>query len=216
MISVLLATYNGEKYIRSSIDSVLNQDYPCFELLIGFNGTREATKNIVSEYNDPRIRVFDFGVDRGKGKTLNKLLKESSYDYICIQDDDDLWMSTKLSKQLVYIDEFDVIGSRIQYIDSNNNFEGIPRLFISNHEIVRLSMSGNNQIANTSAMFRKSKALEIGGWREDIDGIEDYDLWLRMMRNGCTFFNHPEVLVSHRIHPHSNFNTKHFDLSMIL
>jgi glycosyltransferase involved in cell wall biosynthesis len=216
MISILLATYNGDKHIRSSIDSVLSQDYIDFEILIGLNGSGEKTKNIIREYNDSRIRIFDFGEDKGKGKTLNKLLKESHHEYLCIQDDDDVWMTSKLSKQIVYIEEFDVIGSRIQYIDEYGNFQGVPRIFTSNQEIVNLSMSGNNQIANTSALFNKSKVVEVGGWREDIDGIEDYDLWLRMMRKGCVFFNHPEILVSHRIHQNSNFNTKRFDISSIL
>ena len=75
MISILLAVYNGEKYIRKSIDSILNQSYKDFELLIGFNGTIDNSKKIVSEYNDSRIRVFDYNDDKGKAKTLNKLIR---------------------------------------------------------------------------------------------------------------------------------------------
>lgn len=111
---------------------------------------------------------------------------------------------------------FDVVGSRVEYIDENGNRQGIPRIEISHHDICNLSKIGNNQIPNTSAIFKKSKAIEIGGWREDIDGIEDYDFWLRLIRKGCNFFNHPDILVLHRLHSRSNFNTKKYDIWSIL
>ena len=113
MISVLLAVYNGEKYIRKSLDSVLNQTYKDFEILIGFNGTTDNSKSIVSEYKDNRIKVFDFGNDKGKAKTLNKLLRECKGDWIAIQDDDDIWLPGKLEFQLKYSNDFDVIGSKV-------------------------------------------------------------------------------------------------------
>lgn len=75
MISILLATHNGERFIEQSIKSVLNQTFKEFELLIGFNGTTDSSKKIVEGIKDDRIRVFDYGEDKGKSKTLNKLLK---------------------------------------------------------------------------------------------------------------------------------------------
>lgn len=216
MISVLLSTYNGEKYIRESIDSVLSQDQQEFELLIGLNGTTDRTRDILNGYTDPRIRIFDFGSDKGKGKTLNKLLKESKYSFVAIQDDDDVWLPNKISSQIKYIEMFDVVGSRIRYIDERGGLLGIPLIEISHFNIVDISMRGDNQVPNTSAIFNKSKAVQIGGWREDIDGIEDYDFWLRLMRNGCKFFNHPDILVHHRLHDRSNFNINKYDIKKIL
>ena len=75
MISILLATYNGEKFIKESIDSILNQTFTEWELIIGFNGTTDNSKKIVSEYNDSRIKIFDYGNDKGKAKTLNTFLE---------------------------------------------------------------------------------------------------------------------------------------------
>ena len=77
-------------------------------------------------------------------------------------------------------------------------------------------MRGINQVANTSAIFKKQDALDINGWRDGLDGIEDYDFWLRLMRNGKKFINVPEELVLHRLHSNSNFNTKKYDLNKIL
>jgi glycosyltransferase involved in cell wall biosynthesis len=216
MVTILLATYNGEKFISKSIDSILNQTFKDFELLIGFNGTTDNSKEIVSKYDDYRIRVFDYGDDKGKSKTLNKLLTESKYDWIAIQDDDDVWVETKLEKQMNYIQTNDIIGTFIHYINIDGIITGSPTLSTDDENIKKNSLSGGNQIANTSAIFKKSDALEIGGWREGIDGIEDYDFWLRLMRNNKTFINVPEKLVLHRLHSNSNFNTKQFDLSKIL
>lgn len=216
MISILIATYNGEKYIKKSIDSILNQTFTNFELLIGFNGTTDSSKSIVSKYNDSRIRIFDYGEDKGKAKTLNKLLNEAKFSIICLQDDDDIWTPNKLERQLGFINDFDIVGTMIRYIDELDNRHGCPNLSSAHDEIVFLSQNGINQVANTSAMFKKSDAEEIGGWNENLDGIEDYDFWLKMMRSGKKFINLDEELVLHRVHSRSNFNTKTYDTRCIL
>ena len=207
MISVLLATYNGEKYISKSIESVLNQTFNDFELLIGFNGTTDNSKDIVKSYSDSRIKTFDYGTDAGKAKTLNKLLKNATYDWIALQDDDDIWVEDKLEKQLQHTSNCDVIGTMIDYIDENDLFIRHLDLLRDDFNIKRWSLSGNNQVANTSAIFKKSKALEINGWREDIDGIEDFDFWLRLMRNNNIFINVDLHIIKnpyHRINPSTN------------
>jgi len=216
MISILLATYNGEKYLEKAIESVLNQSFKDFELLIGFNGTTDSSKEIPGRYNDPRVRIFDYGDDKGKSKTLNKLLTESNYDRVCLQDDDDIWLYNKLEKQIPYFEEYDVVGTLISYINEEGHIIGKPYLSTNPSQIENLSMRGINQVANTSAIFKRQDALDINGWRDGLDGIEDYDFWLRLMRNGKKFINVPEELVLHRLHSNSNFNTKKYDLSKIL
>lgn len=216
MISILLATYNGEKYLKYSIESVLNQTFKDFELLIGFNGTTDNSREIVKNYNDSRIRIFDYLDERGKSNTLNKLIKEAKYDWLAIQDDDDCWLPNKLEKQIKYMNDFDIIGTLINYMDANGNILDKLNLVLNDSDIKRVSFSGNNQIANTSTIFKKLDILEIGGWRQEFDGIEDYDIWLRLMRIGKKFININESLVLHRIHSNSNFNTKNHDISKIL
>lgn len=216
MISILLATYNGEKYIKKSIDSILEQSFQDWELLIGFNGTKDNSKEIVKQYNDPRIRIFDYGDDKGKAKTLNKLMKECVGEWIAVQDDDDIWLPKKLERQIKYTDNFDVIGTQITYVDESENPTGNPILAKDDESIKSKSLAGDNQIANTSAIFRRKCAEEVEGWSEILDGIEDFDFWLKIMRKGYKFVNisSPEVL--HRLHSNSNFNTKQFEISKIL
>jgi glycosyltransferase EpsE len=216
MISILLATYNGKKYIEKSIESILNQTFKDFELLIAFNGTTDNSKELILKYNDRRIRIFDYGDEKGKSITLNKLLKECKYDWCAIQDDDDIWLPNKIEEQIKYINDYDVIGTLISYIDEMDNIIGSPNLSTDTSKIITLSLSGNNQIANTSTIFKKSDAIEINGWKDGLDGIEDFDFWLRLIRNGKNFINIPQKLVLHRLHNNSNFNTKKYDINKIL
>ena len=216
MISILLATYNGEKYIKKSIDSVLNQTHGDWELLVGFNGTTDSSREIVAQYNDSRIKVFDYGKDAGKAKTLNKMIKEAKYDWLAIQDDDDIWLPKKLDRQVKYINDYDVIGTQIMYVNESDDPNGGPTLAREDADIKARSLIGDNQIANTSAIFRKKCAEEVGGWSETIDGIEDFDFWLKIMRLKFKFLNLNSAEVMHRVHSKSNFNTKKFDISKIL
>ena len=219
MISVLLATYNGERYIQKSIESVLNQTYKDFELLIGFNGTTDSSKEILKNFTDSRIRVFDYCDDKGKSKTLNKLIKEAKYDWVAIQDDDDIWLPRKLEKQFAEINknkDLSVVGTQIFYIDENENIIGKPNLSLFHEDIKIKSLNGDNQIANTSAVFLKKAAFDVDCWNENIVGIEDFDFWLKMLTLGCKFSNLNKELVLHRIHGNSNFNTKKWNVEDLI
>lgn len=217
MISILLSIYNGEYFVKESINSVLDQTFEEFELLIGFNGTTDNSKKIIEEYKDKRIKIFDYGEDKGRSKTLNKLLSLSAYNYICIQDDDDIWHKDKLKIQIETISNgYDVVGTFIKYINNKSQEIGFPQLSTSDYSIKKLSFSGINQLANSSCMFKKQDAIEVCGWNPYFDGIEDFDFWLKLMRNNKIFYNIPQFLTFHRIHENSNFNNKNFDLKEIL
>ena len=219
MVSILLASYSGHRFIKESLDSILNQTYDQFEILIGLNGENSETKKILENYSDPRIRIFDYGDDKGKAKTLNKLIKEAKYEIIGIQDDDDIWIREKLKTQIGLLEEYDIVGTFIEYIDVNNgpwienNIRNIgPDLSTDHSEIIGKMLLGNNQIANTSALFKKKDALNVGGWDLTLEGIEDFDFWIKLIKQNRKFINIPEVLVLHRIHRTSNFNYINPDL----
>jgi glycosyltransferase involved in cell wall biosynthesis len=215
MISVLLATHNGEKYLKYSIESILNQTFKEIEILVGFNVTTDNSKSIIKSYNDNRIRIFDYD-EKGKAKTLNKLIKETKFEWLAMQDDDDIWMPNKLEKQINYINEYDVIGTFCNYIGATGNMVGSSKIKSLHDDIIPLSLGGDNQMVNSSTIFKKKDILEIGGWQEDLDGIEDFDVWLKLMRKSKKFINVPEPLILHRLHAQSNFNTKQWDLQKIL
>jgi len=217
MVSVLLAVYNGEKYLKKSIESVLYQTYVDFELLIGFNGTVDSSPQIAASFDDPRIKMFTYD-EPSKSKTLNKLLQEAEGEWCAIQDDDDIWLPKKLSKQMEIVEkgEFDVIGTNVFYCNEVETVTGGPNISTEHEQIVSRSMQGDNQVLNTTTIFKTSDAKEVGGWDENLSGIEDFDFWLKLMKKECRFINFKKQFVLHRIHQNSNFNTKQYNIQELI
>ena len=204
MISILIPIYNGIEFIEESVSSVLNQTYDKWELLIGINGHPENSDiyKIAKEYEkkNVKIRVFDFYTIRGKSNTLNEMIPFCNYDYVAILDVDDVWHPQKLEVQSQLLNKFDVIGSNcIWFGDRPGIVPKIPVGDISNY-----NFSPVNPIINSSTLTRK----ELCYWNNAWDGVEDYDLWLRLRKQNKKFFNFKEVLVKHRIHNASAFNSK--------
>jgi teichuronic acid biosynthesis glycosyltransferase TuaG len=208
MISILMPIYNGIEFIGESINSIKAQTYTEWELLIGINGHPEKSEvySIANKYSSDKIIVRDFPELKGKSVTLNRLLALSKYDSICLLDVDDIWIEDKLSAQIPYIDKYDVIGTNCQYFGESSAF---PPLYTG--EIKEHRFSEVNTIINSSCMInRRSRSIH---WDPAWDGVEDYDLWIRLVKEGWTFYNIDSPLVKHRIHSGSFFNTKNKSLS---
>jgi len=202
MISVLIPIYNGIEFINESVSSVLEQTFDDWELIIAVNGHPENSNvyQIAKEYESIsyKIRVYDFITYSGKAETLNAMIPHSRYDYIAILDVDDIWCDNKLETQYVYLSKgYDVVGSQCVYF---GDLEGIkPTIPLG--DISAFDFSKVNPVINSSAIIRKG----LCHWNEN--GIEDYDLWLRLRKAGSRFFNCDSVLVRHRIHQTSAFNS---------
>jgi len=206
MISILIPIYNGIEFIEESVSSVLNQTYDQWELLIGINGHPQDSKvyKIAKEYEIKagqalgKVRVFDFYTIKGKSNTLNEMITFCNYDYVAILDVDDVWYPQKLEVQSQLLNKFDVIGSNcVWFGDRPGIVPSIPVGDISNYDF-----SIVNPIINSSSLIRK----ELSYWNEN--GIEDYDLWLCLRKQNKKFYNFKEILVKHRIHNASAFNSK--------
>jgi len=207
MISVLIPIYNGIEFIDESVNSVIEQSYQNWELIIAVNGHPENSEvfQIANKFanKDPRIRVYDMYQLKGKSVTLNEMIKLCNHDYVALLDVDDIWHPTKLNLQVRKIHEYDVVGSQCVYFGNMNGIvPKIPLGDISNQDF-RLV----NPIINSSCIIRK----ELCYWNPEYDGVEDYELWARLRKLNKKFYNFTEILVKHRIHPSSAFNTQNFD-----
>jgi glycosyltransferase involved in cell wall biosynthesis len=202
MISILIPIYNGIEFIEESVSSVLNQTYDQWELLIGINGHPQDSEvyKIAEIYKSKsnKIRVFDFYNIKGKSNTLNEMIKFCNYNYVAILDVDDIWHPQKLEFQSRLLNNYDVIGSNCVWFGNRPGV--VPQ--IPTGDISNIDFSIVNPIINSSSIIRK----EIAYWNEN--GIEDYDLWLRLRKLNKKFFNFKEILVKHRIHNASAFNSK--------
>jgi glycosyltransferase involved in cell wall biosynthesis len=203
-ISIVMPIHNGIEFINESVDSVLEQTYDNWELIIGINGhppDSEVYKIAKQLENvDNRIHVYDFHEVRGKASTLNEMLKYCLGDYIAILDVDDVWYSNKIELQLPFLYKYDVIGAKCIYFGNlNGTITDIPTGDISDFDFKLV-----NPICNSSSMIKKKLCY----WSNTYFGLEDYEMWLSLRKSGKSFYNCKEVLVKHRIHSKSSFNAK--------
>ena len=201
MISILLPIYNGIEFINESVSTIIYQTYKDWELIIGINGHpkdsevyKEAKK---WEERDNRIKVLDLYEIKGKSNALNEMIKYCQYDWISLIDVDDKWLPKKLESQIPHMDNYDIIGTRCHYFGDRNDQPSIPGGDLKNHNFTNV-----NPIINSSCLIRKPLAI----WEEN--GIEDYDLWLKLWKQGKRFYNVESIQVMHRIHQESAFNAQ--------
>lgn len=202
--------YNGVEFINESIPSIISQSYTEWELLIGINGHPPQSnifKNVVSyissnylDYKN-KIKIFDFYTIKGKANTLNEMIKHCKYDYIALLDVDDIWSPEKLKIQAYFLEKFDVIGSLCKYL-INNKISNGPLLPIA--DMSKFNFFKVNPIINSSVIIKK----ELAYWNPMWEGIEDYELWLKLKKQNKKFYNCPFSLVIHRLHNNSAFNAK--------
>jgi len=202
MISILMPIYNGIEFINESVGSVLQQSYKDWELIIGINGhpPESDVYKTAKEYENvsPKIKVYDLYNYKGKSNTLNAMINYCNFNNVAILDVDDIWLPNKLEIQNKYINNYDVVGSNCVYFGDINGI--IPK--IPQNDISDFDFSQVNPIINSSSIIKKSLCY----WNEN--GIEDYDLWLRLRKENKKFYNCSNVLVKHRIHKQSAFNSK--------
>ena len=207
MISILMPIYNGIEYINESVSSVLDQTYGDWELIIGINGHPEGSMvyNVAKNYEDldNRIRVYDMPDIQGKSNALNAMLAYCAYDWISLLDVDDCYFKEKLSKQVPFMENYDIVGTKCVYFEG---LEGtIPKIPVG--DISDFNFKSVNPIINSSSLIKKELAIKYK-WNPAYDGVEDYDIWLRINKDKKRFYNVDEVLVKHRIRQNSAFNSQ--------
>lgn len=200
MITILICIYNGEKYIQETLNSILNQSYQDFEVVVVLNCTNDRTIEKIKNINDSRIKIFETNICQ-LAFNLNYGLLKSNGDYIVRIDADDIAEPERLEKQLKILQEgkFDVVGSNLTYIDENSLIIGQKKYPETDNEIHK-KIFYKNPFAHPSIMYKKTSVLKVGGY---LNGkvSEDYDLWLRLMRDkNIKFYNIQENLTRYRIH----------------
>ncbi len=124
-VDILLATYNGEKYLKEQLDSILSQTYGEFRLLISDDSSTDNTKKILEEYTkkDKRIIVFCQEKNLGVIKNFEFLLNKVENDYYMFSDQDDIWKENKIEQSIKYLEEknADLIYTDLEVVDENLN-----------------------------------------------------------------------------------------------
>lgn len=211
-ISIILSTYNEEKYIYQAIESVLNQSYPYFEFIIVNDGSTDGTLKIVQEFKDERIRIID-KKNTGLPDSLNVGIKASRYDWIARMDGDDIALPERLETQVSYIsDTVGVIGGQFKEIDENGSIknERISSNPLSAWKSRLYVILGWNPLAHPTALINKKYLMEIGGYDTNFIASQDVDLWSRLS-SICDIINTVEPILLYRKHS-NNISSKRVEL----
>lgn len=198
LVSVVLCTYNDEKYIKETIDSVLCQTFIDFEFIIWNDGSTDSTENIVKSFEDGRIRYF-YHENTGLGKALALACKEARGKYIARIDGDDICMPCRLEKEVDFLESHHdvvLVSSSVVYIDDEGKEIGKSYPWTWNRNLKR-----NVNIVHPAAMFRRDVYEQTCGY-QDIKSAQDRILWSKMAKFG-KFSNIETPLIKYRWVPTS-------------
>ena len=202
LVSIVINCYNGEKYLRQSIESILDQSYQNLELIFWDNHSTDQSKNIIKSYDDKRIKYFFSQNHSTLYQARNLALKECKGDFISFLDVDDYYLKDRIVKQLLHFKDQKV---GVTYSNYYRYYEDINKKKLLTNKILP---SGNltkyileeSQISFMTVMIRK-KSLESLQFNFDqkYSIIGDYDLLYRLSFN-WDFYYIKEPLAVYRIH----------------
>ena len=200
LVSIIVPTYNRANLLLEAVDSVRQQTFENWELLIVDDGSSDETGMAVKEFlGDTRIHYL-WQENRGQSAARNRGLLNSQGSLVAFLDSDNRWLPHKLSSQAAFMEshpEVDVLYGETERIGSDGSTWPSPNRRRYSGIIWRHLLDQNFVNFNTS-IVRRHKLVEVGGFDEDLRGGEDYDLWLRLSRDSVFHFL-PGVVTQYRI-----------------
>ena len=200
-LTVLTPLFNGIEYFKECYESIVKQTETDWLWIIGVNGHGDDSNPIyqmLKQIPDKRITVKNY-LTKGKVNTLNEMMMDVTTPYIALCDCDDVWIPQKLEIQKILLENnrnIDVLGTSCQYIGELNHVLNLPEGKINLETMFKI-----NPIVNSSVILKTQNAF----W-EDRFGLEDYDLWFRLILENNTICVINQPLIYHRIHKESAFN----------
>lgn len=165
LVTIILPVYNGEKTLKATLESLLNQTYSNFELLICIDGTKDGSKSIAEDFNDPRISVFENIKNLGLGPNVNKLIGLSSHEsqYIAMAEQDDVYVKERIEWQVAILEEHANVGlvsgiAEFNGVRENRLFPEIlvnGEQFPQNQKLFKYLYENQLKVVNTCMMIRK-------------------------------------------------------------
>ena len=182
LISVIIPVYNGEKTIQQTIESVLNQSFKDFELIVIDDGSQDSTVEIVSSVSDPRLRMYSYP-NAGVSASRNRGIAKAVGEFISFLDADDLWTTDKLEAQLKALEanpQAAVAYSWTDYIDESGQF-----LYPGNHPMAAGDVYSELLLSDflengSNPLIRREALRQVGSFDESLFGPEDWELFIRL------------------------------------
>jgi len=201
-ISIIIPTFNKANFLPKAIQSVFNQTYQNFELIVVDDGSTDNTKEVVKKFQtkDKRIKYFFQENSGGAAKPKNVGIKNASGEYIAILDADDEWLSEKLELQLKLLEDqrLDFVGCYSLVIDAQNNFKSI--YIIPNYKNVLDNILMRDYMGSgSSMMYRKDIFDKSGLFDENLKTAQDWEMRIRLAQE-YKFAPVEKVLFKYYVH----------------
>jgi len=206
-ISIIMPAYNASKFIEASIQSVQEQTFTNWELIVVNDGSTDNTSDIVRrmQRDDSRIQLLE-QVNKKQGAARNTGMKVAKGNWIAFTDSDDLWMNNKLQQQLDAAAKYnaDVIYTAgiVQYEEENRQEDYYSVYgFYKGIDMYKM-LYDTNPIPNLAVMMKKELISKAGYQDESLDvfGCEDWEYWIRLAKTGADFYGIGEKLFVYRVH----------------
>ncbi|MDX8047090.1 glycosyltransferase family 2 protein [Gracilibacillus sp. S3-1-1] len=210
LVSVITPTYNSETYIRETIESVRQQTYSNWEMVIVDDASTDQTISIIQEYQkaDDRIRLITLQTNQGAAVARNTAMEHAQGRYIAFLDSDDRWLPEKLAKQLAFMQEHDYAFTYTGYERVQENEDGTT----TNKEVEMPSKATYTELLKScvigclTVMLDREKITDIR--MSNIRARQDYALWLNLTRRGYTAYALQESLALYRVRGNSISSNK--------
>jgi GT2 family glycosyltransferase len=201
-VSVVMAVYNGERFLHEAVESILRQTFADFELIVVDDGSTDGTARILAAIvsADPRVRVHRQS-NQGPAAARNRGIDLARAPFIAFIDADDVALPARLEYQTKFLIEHQtvaLVGGAVTYVDERGRGFADHQLPLSDAEI-RKTLATANPFMHSAVMMRKGDFDRVGGYRPIFRLAEDLDLWLRIS-DRYELANVPEIIVRYRMH----------------
>lgn len=194
MVSIILSTYNRAHTLRETIDSILNQTYRDFELIIIDDGSTDCTQEILAKYHDERMHLITFEENQFYCVAANYGLEQAHGKYVAYATSDDTWEPQKLELQVQYLEARPECGACFTFADiidensqkTDRNFDvisgAVVQKYYTQKEWIQRFIFDGNCLCHPSAVVRREVLDDIGGYNLAYCQAADLDMWLRIVR----------------------------------
>lgn len=198
-ISIIMGIYNCEKYLAESIESIINQTFNDWELIMCDDGSKDKTYNIAQEYSQKypnKIYLLKNERNMGLNYTLNKCLKDARGEYIARQDADDISLPQRIEKELFFLEEnleYAIVSTNMVCFDNKNGEWGNSHF---KEKPQNIDFVSGSPFCHASAMIKKNALDSVNGYTVDDKflRVEDYYLWFKLYKKGYKGYNIKETL----------------------
>lgn len=203
-VTVLMPAYNAGNYIAEAIQSLLQQSFVDFKLLIVNDGSTDNTEQIIRSFTDARIHLLNLP-HRGIAAALNKGLSKTDSIYIARFDADDICFPERLQQQVSFLDnhqDYVMVGCDAEYVSESGEHLFHFKCIGHTHEEILQKMNSYCPFIHSSVMYKKDAVIKSGGYSLHAHNFEDYFLWTHLKNYG-KFYNLPQQLIKVRFNPAS-------------